>query len=450
MTGTIAVIGGGIAGLAAAFEATRRGAEVTLLEAEEQAGGKLVTSPFAGLQVDEGADAFLARVPWAYELCAELGLADELVSPAIGSARVWLDDQLWDLPTDAVLGVPLDPDALARSGAVSAEAVAAVEADRRRTEPVSTDHGDSVSRFVRDRLGDEVFERLVGPLLGGINAGDVERLSLAAAVPQFAAVADEPSLSRALERQRATVSDPSAPVFYAHPRGMAHIVQVLSDRLRSVVHTGEPVDALEPLGDRWRIRTRRRCLDADGVIVAVPAPSAARLLDPLTGPTPLAAIEHAGVVMATFAWPTSGVAMSLDTSGFLVPRSAGLLLSAASISSSKWAHLGGADQVIVRASAGRFGDERALALDDEALVAALLADLDRTMGLVTAPTAVRVVRWPASFPQYTPGHLDRISEVEQAVHALGGVALAGGALRGVGIPACIRSGRDAAARLLDH
>ncbi|MDH3707675.1 MAG: protoporphyrinogen oxidase, partial [Acidimicrobiia bacterium] len=383
-----------------------------------------------------------------YDLCREIGLDDELVSPATSTAQVWLDEQLRDLPRDSVLGVPLDIDLLRDAAIVSDDAVAAVEADRDRIAPVTSDHGDSVSRFVRQRLGDEVFERIVGPLLGGINAGDVERLSLAAAVPQFAAVADQPSLVRALSAQRPPATDPPAPVFYAHPRGMAHIVDTLCARLEADVRLSAPVRSIEPASRRWRLTGPGGALDADGVVVAVAAPDAAALLEPHVGPTPLSSIEHAGVVMVTFAWPRAAVPIDLHSSGFLVPRSAGLLLTAASIASSKWAHLGGDETVIVRASAGRFGDERALALDDAELVRALRADLHRTMGVEAPPDEVRVIRWPASFPQYTPGHLDRIDHVERAVAAVPGLAVAGAALRGVGIPTCIRSGTEAVTRLL--
>ncbi|MGI9602377.1 MAG: protoporphyrinogen oxidase [Acidimicrobiales bacterium] len=449
MSPHLVVVGGGIAGLAAAHEAHGSGIDVTLLEAAPRVGGKLTTSLFDGLAVDEGADAFLVRVPWATELCHELGLTDELVAPAVGTARVWLDDRLHDLPGESVLGVPLDVDTLRRSGTVSDEAVAAVAADQQRTEPIGRDHGDSVSRFVRDRLGDEVFDRLIAPLLGGINAGDVERLSLAAAVPQFAAVADAPSLSVALASQRGTPSDPPAPVFNAHPAGMAHLVETLATRLDAVISTNRTVDRLDRTPQGWRVVSGDTTLDADFVVLATNAGTTETLLAPHTGPTPLATIEHAGVVMVSFAWPASVVPMNLHTSGFLVPRSAGLLLSAASIASSKWAHLHRPDRVIVRASAGRFGDGRALALDDDQLVAALRADLRLTMGVDAPPDTVRVIRWPASFPQYTPGHLDRITETEDAVAEVGAMALAGAALRGVGIPACIRSGREAVRCLLN-
>lgn len=450
MTRRLVVVGGGIAGLAAAHEARHRGVAVTVLEAASTVGGKLRTSPFAGFDVDEGADAFLARVPWALELCEELGLADELVAPAVGVARVWLDGELRDLPREAVLGVPLDPDELARSAIVSSAAVEAVRADRARTRPLPADHGDSVSTFVRRRLGDEVFERLVGPLLGGINAGDVERLSLTAAVPQFAAATEAASLSRALEAARPPARGAPRPVFYAHPAGMGHLIDTLAGSLGTSIETDRAVTGLVRTADRWRVETATTVHEADGVVIATPAPAAASLLRPITGPTALDGIEHAGVVMVTFTWSPEDIGVDLDMSGFLVPPGTDLLLTAVTVSSTKWAHLHRDDQVIVRASAGRFGDPRALHLDDDELVTTLRRDLATTMAIEAEPGAHRVVRWPASFPQYTPGHLDRITSVENAVAASGdGLALAGAALRGVGIPACIRSGRDAVRTLLD-
>ena len=207
----VAVVGAGITGLAAGYEAAKTGAEVVVYEAAERAGGRILTSELAGHPVDEGPDAFLARVPWAVELCQELGLAGELVSPAQRAAFVYSRGALRALPQPNVLGVPLDFDALAASGIVSpgGEDRARQELDLAGT-PLVGD--ESVGGLVRRRLGDEVADRLVDPLLGGINASSIDDLSVRAAVPQLADAASRgPSLVRELERLAASsTADPGA------------------------------------------------------------------------------------------------------------------------------------------------------------------------------------------------------------------------------------------------
>jgi oxygen-dependent protoporphyrinogen oxidase len=443
----IAVVGGGIAGLSAAYELVRLGRDVVLLEAGDRLGGKIRTTPFAGRMVDEGPDAFLARVPWAVELCKELGLSDDLVSPATGSALVWAKGALRPIPEGVVLGVPTGIPALARSGLLSPAGLLRAGLDLvlpRRGELDS----DSVGTLVRRRMGAEVLELLVDPLLGGINAGDADRLSLAASAPQLADAARR-SRSLVLGLRGAPKAAPG-PVFYAHPGGMERLVDALVAHLGPAdVRLGAAVEAIVPTDRRGggaAYRLEPAGVDADGVVVAVPAPAAATMLADAAPDAAalLRGIEYASVALVTLAFPSSAVARPLEVSGYLVPRREGRLTTAVSWASSKWAHLGG-DQVVVRASAGRFGDRRAMDLDDGALVAAVLDELAEATGVEGPPAEVRVSRWSDSFPQYTPGHLDRVDRLERSVAArLPGVRLAGAAYRGVGIPACVRAGREAA------
>ncbi|MGH9212227.1 MAG: protoporphyrinogen oxidase [Acidimicrobiales bacterium] len=554
----LVVVGGGITGLAAAWEARQRGAEVLVLEAGDQAGGMLRTSPVAGIPLDESADAFLARVPEAVTLCTELGLATELVSPATGRAYVWVDGSLRCLPEAHLLGVPTDLEAVESTGILSPDGLARAHQDLRRhdawvpatagappaADPTkarddqagATAHrgaapaDESVGALVRRRLGDEVLDRLVAPLVGGIWAGDCDRLSLQAATPALAearsrapslvegaasvradalaSAARDPGSSEAQQASAASAGGrhdhkraaPGAPrpVFLAPRGGMAQLVEALRAALGDRLRTGHTVTAIEPMSTtgrgRWCIHvapspdrgstgldtrhpfatsgqnvaapdadhtagTRRtarptgdtdRAITADGVVVATPAFAAAPLVAPhCPGATAtLASIEYASVALVALAVPRGGVDRPLDGSGFLVPPSAGRTLTACSWTSSKWPHLtegaGAGDLVLLRASAGRDGDDRALALDDAKLVDAVLADLADAMGLRAAPVDVRVSRWLQSFPQPRPGHLDRVAtlEVELARDAPG-LLVAGAWARGVGIPACIRAGRHA-------
>ncbi|MCB9374239.1 MAG: protoporphyrinogen oxidase, partial [Microthrixaceae bacterium] len=247
----IAVVGGGIAGLAAAYELSTNhpGTDVVLLEAGPRLGGKIETQPFAGLPVELGPDTFLARVPWAVDLCRELGLFDELVTPAETTAYLWVRGALRRLPEAHVLGVPTDVDQLAASGLVSPEAVevARRDLDHPEGEPGHLPDGDvSVGELIRGRLGDEVLERIVDPLIGGINAGDSDRLSVAAATPQIAdAARRDASLVRGLLALRAAAPpDPGTPMFYSLPGGLQRLVDAVVAAIDAEVHLATPVAGL--------------------------------------------------------------------------------------------------------------------------------------------------------------------------------------------------------------
>jgi oxygen-dependent protoporphyrinogen oxidase len=432
----IAVVGGGITGLAAAYEARALApdAEIVVYEATDRVGGKVGTTTFAGRLVDTGADAFLARVPWALDLCRELRIESQLVSPAQTSAYVWVGGALRQLPTGLVLGVPTDLNALRASGIVPETVVV-----RPSRAPLGAHEDAAVGAIVRAQLGDSVFERLVDPLLGGINAGDGDRLSIRAAAPQLAAAAQRSGdLVAALRHEPAP---PAGPVFLAPVGGMGAIVDALVEALGELhvdIRRGESVDDIGSV-------------DADGMVLAIPAYRAAALLrdEAPAAARGLAAIAYASVALVTLEYPTSACARPLDASGFLVPRGEGLVMTATSWSSSKWAHLADGNSVVIRVSAGRFGDERVNALDDDELVRALVEEVGFTSELAGDPSAVRVERWPMSFPQYEPGHLDRVATIEAALAATRpGVVLAGAALRGIGVPACIRQGREAARSVL--
>jgi protoporphyrinogen/coproporphyrinogen III oxidase len=448
------VVGGGITGLVAARTLALEGAEVTLVE-PDPVGGKLRASTFDGGRLDEAADAFLARVPDGVELCRALGIEGDLVSPAARRAHVWSRGALRLLPEEQVLGVPTDLDALEASGIVSAAGLAAARHDV-EVPLVAPDADATIGALVRDRLGDEVAERLVDPLVGGINAGDTDFLSLAATVPQLDAAARSgaPSLIEACRTQRALVADRTAPVFFAPRGGMVALVEALQSDLerQGVVGRTASATGLERHGQQWSVQLDRGSpVGADAVVVATPAGAAAALVRPhaLRSATLLAAIPYASVAMVSLAVRREDIDRELDGSGYLVPRVEGRTITACSWTTAKWPHLHGDGTVWLRASAGRDGATDALRLDDEALVIAVLADLADTMALRGTPEAVRVGRWADSFPQYRPGHLDRVAAIDADLAASApGVVVAGAALRGLGVPACIRQGDATARRVL--
>lgn len=466
----IVVVGAGISGLTAAHRlATLRrddgvpDAEVTVLEASDRAGGKLRTGPLDdpvldGLGVDAGADAFLRRVPWALDLCSELGLDDELVSPTARRASLWLDGALRPIPSPNVLGLPLDPDA------VDAELLGPDPDGATRARLAGDGHPDrdlpdgdaSVGTVVRACVGDGPFERLVDPLLGGVNAGRADDLSCAVMAPQLLAAArSEDGLLGAL-RRTAAGADPTAPVFAAPAGGMGRLAEALVDRLAEAdvaVATGSPVTRLERAADGWLVHvgggaSRKATVHgADAVVLAVPAHVAADLVAPhaTEAGRSLAGWRHASVVLATFAYGRADLAVDPDQSGFLVGRAEGLLMTACSFAGSKWAQLDHPDRTLLRVSCGRIDDDRPAALDGDALVAALRADLATTLGVEAPPTAVRLGRFDRSLVQFPVGHVDRLAAVDAALAAEApGLVVAGAIRHGVGIPACVRSGNEAA------
>ncbi len=461
MTGHVVVVGGGIAGLAAAYRLTGAATAVTVVEADDRVGGKLRTSPFAGRPVDEGADAFLLRVPWAADLCRALGIDGELTHPAVGRAYIWRHGALRALPPQ-LMGVPTDLDALAASGLVSPAGLdrARRDLDAAATGPHHQDDAtdETIAAVVGCRLGPEVVAALVDPLVGGINAGDTHRLSLAAVVPPLHAAAHDPAHTSLIEACRAQQrrAGAGAPVFASPLAGMGRLVDALVAAMPEVTWaTGRRAVALEPRSDEGVAvdLDDGTTLEGDGAVLALPAWGMAPLLASLapTAAEHLAAVEHASVAVVTLAVDPVHLGRPLDGSGFLVPRGEAATVTACSWTSSKWAHLApqhGDGTVLLRASAGRHGDDRALDLDDDDLVAAVVGDLARTMDLRGPPEATRVTRWPDSFPQYAPGHLDRMAAVESDLaDRCPRVVVAGAALRGVGVPACIRSGMEAADRV---
>ncbi len=434
----IVVLGGGLAGLTAAFDLHRAGRDVEVHEASDRFGGKIASSPVGDRLVDAGADAFLARVPQGKALCEQLGLTDQLTSPvAPVPAYLHRAGKLRPLPEATMLGVPTDLDALAASGTVSTEAVARAGLDL--TLPATSTEGDiSVGAYFRQRLGDEITERLLDPMIGGINASDIDRLSLQSASPQLAAAAGRHrSIIEGVRELRASLgaalgSGNSAPVFHGLTGGTASIIDALVDHL--------PTDRLH--------LTSPSLLPGTGpTVVATPAPAAAELLATVAPRTSalLAQIEYASVAQVTVELPTSAVDPVLDASGILFPRVDGMIITACTWFSTKWQHYARPDSVLLRMTSGRFGDRRALELDDETLTATLLGELQTVIDIADQPFAVRVHRWFDALPQYVPGHAQRVADIfttlaEEAPH----ITLAGAAYRGIGIPATIQSGHDAA------
>lgn len=444
-------MGGGISGLAGAHRLARAGYHVTVLEAGNRLGGKILTTSFAGRPVDEGADAFLTRLPHAVELCRQLGLGERLVGPATAEAALWVGGGLRSLPAGLVLGVPVELGPLARSRLLSPWGLARAAAEPWLPgRPLADDV--PVARLVRRRYGRQVHERLVEPLLGGINAGRTDQLSVEVAAPALAAAArNSASLTRGLRGRR---PDGNGPGFVSPAEGMGELVGGLARALSAQgaqVHLSSPVRAIEPAASGYRVLTEGgEGFAAARVLVAVPAFAAAALVAPLSPAAAelLGGLRYASVALVSLAYPAGAVPDRPRGSGFLVPADQGRLVTACSVFSNKWPEPGGNGPLVLRASVGRDRDQRAVVLDDAELAERVDAEVSEAFRLGGAPAAVRVSRWTRSFPQFPPGHRGRMAEAEASMAAAApGVALAGAYLGGVGIATCIAGAWAAADRL---
>ncbi|MCH2415598.1 MAG: protoporphyrinogen oxidase [Acidimicrobiales bacterium] len=449
----VVVVGAGITGLTVAYRLLKSEGnfEIVVLEGEKQTGGKLITSRFAGLLLDEGADAFLARAPWAKDLFDEIGISKEFVSPSSRSASIWANGSLEPLPSPNVLGIPLDHDSLPSKLLNSGDALKIKQGGKpSKAVPEGTDV--SIGSLVRDCVGDSVFELFVDPLLGGINAGVVDDMSCETMAPQLLEAArHEEGLIAAL-RETQQNSDSDSPVFYTHPNGMGHIVEKLTEQVSESIRKDSNVISINRTNQQWVLETNAGSEIADAVVLATSAQNAAKLLTSVSPTTSsrLSDIEHASVSLVSFAFKNSDINIPKDQSGFLVPRSTGMLMTACSFSGNKWAHLNDGSQTLIRVSSGRIDDQRHDTLSDEELVKHLIDDLAVTLGLDSQPLEFRVTRWPKALAQFKIGHLQRMEgTIDLLADEAPGVFISGSYHFGVGIPASVRSGNEAAVSVIE-
>ncbi|MGN9757709.1 protoporphyrinogen oxidase [Streptomyces sp. SD31] len=445
-TGRVVVIGGGIAGLAAAHRLLDAGRQVTVLEASDRVGGKLLPGEIAGVRVDLGAESMLARRPEAVALAREVGLADRLQPPATSTASIWTRGALRPMPKGHVMGVPGTASAL--SGVLSDEGLARIERD---ADLPRTEVGDDVAvgEYVAARLGREVVDRLVEPLLGGVYAGDAYRISMRSAVPQlYQAARTHDSLTEAVReiQAKAAANQQTGPVFMGIEGGVGQLPLAVAESVRArggEIVTGAPVTELSrEAAAGWRVVAGDRVLHADAVVVAVPAPAAAALLraEAPEAAAELAGIEYASMALVTLAYRRADTDLPAG-SGFLVPPVDGRTIKASTFASQKWGWIAdeNPDVVVLRTSVGRYGETEILERDDDRLVDVSLRDLEAATGLAATPLETRVTRWTDGLPQYPVGHHARVARIREHVAKVPGLAVCGAQYDGVGIPACIAS-----------
>ena len=442
----VVVIGAGIAGLAAAHRLLQRGARVTVLEASDRVGGKLLPGEIAGARVDLGAESMLARRPEAVALAREVGLDDRLQAPATATASIWTRGALRPMPKGHVMGVPGTASAL--TGVLSDEGLARIERD---ADLPRTEVGDDVAvgEYVAERLGREVVDRLIEPLLGGVYAGDAYRISMRSAVPQlYQAARTHTSLTEAVReiQAKAAANQQTGPVFMGIEGGVGSLPLAVAESVRArggEILTGTPVTELRrEEAERWRVVAGDRVLHVDSVVVAVPAPAAADLLraEVPEAATELATVEYASMALVTLAYRRADTALPAG-SGFLVPPVDGRTIKASTFASQKWGWIAdeNPDVVVLRTSVGRYAETAILEREDAELVDVSRHDLEEATGLDARPLETRVTRWTDGLPQYPVGHHTRVARIREHIGKLPGLAVCGAQYDGVGIPACIAS-----------
>ena len=449
----VVVVGAGISGLAAARVLSLDGrVRVTVLEGSPRTGGKLLRGEVAGVETDLGAEAVLARRPEGVALMESLRL--DPIPPTTTQAAIWTRGQLRRLPADHVMGVPVSLRSLAQSRVVSRAGVARASVDL-TLPPTAIGDDTSVASYIGARMGHQVVDRLVEPLLGGVYAGRADELSLRATLPQVAAVAAQRSLFHAL---RSRPTQPQAgPVFAGLAGGVGQLAEALTDSLAAAgvdIVLDTTVRELMRLPAGWALVTgsaaNPETISADAVVLAIPATPAGRLLA-ATAPSAaqdLAAIDYASMAIVTLAFSATAFGKPLTGSGFLVPAVDGRLIKAATFSTQKWGWYDDADGVLVRCSIGRYGDVGDLQRSDDELVAGAVRDLAAAVGVRGVPRDAVVTRWGGALPQYSVGHLDRVARIKAALAGMPGLVACGAAFDGVGIPACIGSGTAAATQVL--
>lgn len=454
----IAIIGGGISGLAAAYELeVKRAAglpvEYVLYESSSRLGGVMVTDHMDDCLVEAGPDSFLTEKPWASDLCRRVGLGDQLIGSNDPQRKTYIlvNGRLIVMPDGLMFMVPTKilPTVLSPLFSVRTKLRMAAE----WFHPPHQAQGDeTVASMVERHYGSEMVERLADPLLSGVYGGEADQLSVRAVLARFADMeAKHGSLGRAMLASRRKMAKarkgPAPPLFTSLKNGMQQMVDAVVAKLNpACVRTAASVDAVLRENDGWHVVTDAGSQRFDSVIVATPAPSAANLLRGTSNDLAalLRTIHYSSSVTVTLGYDKA-VRDSLPPGfGFLIPRSEGKRMLAATFVHNKFPHRAPEDRALIRCFLGGARDEQILDLDEDQILQIVRSELRQIIGLSAEPRFARVYKWRAAMAQYSVGHLERLERIERLRQQLPGLAFAGNGFRGIGVPDCVKSGRDAA------
>jgi len=459
----IAVIGGGIAGLSAAWQlekARRGGADVEycLFERSCHLGGVIKTETLAdGSILEAGPDSFLTEKPWAAALCKELGLGEELVTSnnAARSTFILLKDRLVALPDGLQFLVPTKTAPIIGSPLFSWGTKLRFVLEYLFPPQPASSSDESVADFVARHFGQELVERIADPLLAGIYGGSARQLSVRAVLPRMAKMeAEHRSLIRGAlgaRKRAAQTSAPSPPIFTSLRGGMQQMTDALAARLRPEwIRTRAEAKGIARSDEAWQVVTPAGAETFDAAILALPAWGAAALLQPIDYQLTslLNEIPYSSSITLNLMYDQQTLGRELKGFGFLVPRSEGRRLLACTYTHNKFPHRASSGTAILRCFLAAERADAAMAVSDEEIVGTVRSELNNILGIDASPALARVSRWPRAMGQYAVGHVTRVTKIEQHVAALPGLALAGNAYHGIGVPDCVRSGAEAADGLL--
>jgi protoporphyrinogen/coproporphyrinogen III oxidase len=452
----VLIIGGGIAGLSAAWECHRRQVPALVLEAADRIGGVIRTDTVDGCVLDAGPDAFLAQKPGAMTLCRELRLESELVGmvPPRG-AFILAGDRLHPLPEGGAFGLPTSPAAFLRSSLLSWSGKARVALEplvpRRRSAAAEE---ESAGAFFRRRFGQEAATRIAQPLLGGIHAGDLDMLSARAVVPQFVSLERQGRSVLLALRQQARRRSPEG-AFRSFASGMGRLPDALRDALpEGTVRTGAPVRHVRRSAGRFVVTTADGQVEhGDILLTAVPAPDAAALIESLAPQAAAlsAAIPYVSTATVVLGYPTAAIGRPLRGSGYVVAAEGATdPVIAVTWITGKWPGRAPAGTTLLRVFFGGAGSEAVLDHDDDTLRRLAHTHVAARFAVSATPTMARVYRWIRRSPQHHVGHPGRVAQLQQALDASPGLGVAGSGFRAVGIPDVVSDARREMGRLIEQ
>jgi oxygen-dependent protoporphyrinogen oxidase len=443
----VVIVGAGVSGLSAAYELRKRKRSVIVLERERRPGGIIVTERVGEFIVDGGPDSLLVQKPSAVALCNEIGLGDRMVPTKLPrTAFVLRGGELHPLPSASILGFPTRVKPLFTSTLFGVAAKLRMAAEVVIPKRSRADD-ESIAAFVRRRFGPEAVTYIAEPLLAGIHAGDVERLSMRALFPRLVdAEASAGSIIKFFRREQRPLN--SDGVFRSFPNGLAELIDGLMKAVpKDSVRCGANVTRIEESPDGFSIDAAGAPpVRARAVILAIPAFAAGPLLRPVDAALADAcgSIRYMSTATVVFAFPRDAVRHKLNGTGFVVPRSEGMSITAGAWISSKWPHRAPEGQALLRAFLGGARDPDVLAKTDHELIGSALGDLTKILGIHGAPIMTRVYRWNRSSPQLEVGHGDLMQRIDAKLAAHPGLFVSAAGFRGVGIPDCIADARQTA------
>jgi oxygen-dependent protoporphyrinogen oxidase len=458
----VAIIGGGTSGLSAAYYVDRQkraGHEIEYVVYEQapQMGGVLRSERVDGCLLDAGPDSFLTEKPWAFALCRDLGLEDQIIGSNDAQRKTFIvvHNRLLEMPDGLLFMVPtkLLPTVLTPLFSWSAKLRMAREFCFR---PRAGAGDESVAALVNRHFGAEMVDRLADPLLSGIYGADSEVLSARTVLPRFVDMEERyGSLCRgmlAAQRRMAAVTQgkPKPPLFSSLKNGMQQLADAVLARLEpGTLRTDAEVSRLSRVGCEWEVISRDTRERYDAVIIATPAHTASRLLAEVDADLAgeLGGISYSSSVTVSLIYERKGLNGRDYGFGFLVPRSEGRRVRAATFVHNKFPHRAPDDRGIVRSALGGLRDEAALQMNDEEILATVRRELLEIAGITAEPRTARIYRWRRAMAQPSPGHLERLTRIENRILQLPGLALAGNYFRGIGVPDAVRTGHEAANRI---